>query len=96
MSGYFYILTNKSNEVLYKGSTTNLIKRVYEHKNLLDKGSFTDKYNVTKLVYFESYESIQEARGREIQVSKRSRTKKDKLIDSLNPERKDLYWEIIG
>ena len=96
MSGYFYILTNNSNKVLYKGSTTNIIKRVYEHKNHLDKGSFTDKYNVTKLVYYESYESIQEARGREVQVSKWSRAKKDKLIDSLNPERKDLYWDIVG
>lgn len=96
MSGYFYILSNKSNKVLYKGSTTNLIKRVYEHKNHLDKGSFTDKYNVTKLVYYESYESIQEARGREVQVSKWSRDKKDKLIDRLNSERKDLYWEING
>ena len=96
MSGYFYILTNNSNKVLYKGSTINIIKRVYEHKNHLDKGSFTDKYNVTKLVYYESYESIQEARGREVQVSKWSRAKKDKLIDRLNSERKDLYWEIIG
>ena len=96
MSGYFYILANKSNDVLYKGSTTNIIKRVYEHKNHLDKGSFTDKYNVTKLVYYEFYESIQEARGREVQVSKRSRAKKDKLIDNINPERKDLYWDIVG
>ncbi|WP_306483923.1 GIY-YIG nuclease family protein [Anaerococcus sp.] len=96
MSGYFYILTNKSNKVLYKGSTTNIIKRVYEHKNHLDKGSFTDKYNATKLVYYEFYESIKEARGREVQVSKRSRAKKDKLIDSINPERKDLYWDIVG
>lgn len=96
MSGYFYILTNKSNKVLYKGSTTNIIKRVYEHKNHLDKGSFSDKYNVTKLVYYELYESIQEARGREVQVSKRSRAKKEKLIDSLNPERKELYWDIVG
>ena len=95
MAGYFYILSNASNKVIYKGSTTDIIKRTYEHKNHLIKNSFTSKYNVTKLVYFEIYDDIRDARGREVQIGKWSRAKKDKLINKMNPERKDLYRDLI-
>ena len=95
MSGYFYILANINNKVLYKGSTTNLVRRTYEHKEHLDKGSFTDKYNVTRLVYYECYDDIRQARAREMQIGKWSRVKKDKLINKMNPRWKDLYWDII-
>ena len=95
MSGYFYILANSTNEVLYKGSTNDLIRRIYEHKEHLQKGSFTDTYNVTRLVYFEYYDDIREARYRENQIGKWSRAKKDKIISKMNPKRKDLYWDLL-
>jgi len=72
---YVYILTNKSNSVLYTGVTNNLIRRVYEHQSHLVKG-FTDKYNVTKLVYFEQTESVESAILREKQIKAGSRKKK--------------------
>ena len=95
MAGYFYILANATNEVLYKGSTNDLVRRMYEHKQHLHKDSFTDTYNVTRLVYFESYDDIREARDRENQIGKWSRAKKDKLISKMNPKWKDLYWDLL-
>ena len=70
MAGYFYILANATNEVLYKGSTNDLVRRMYEHKQHLHKDSFTDTYNITRLVYFESYDDIRKARDRENQIGK--------------------------
>ena len=95
MAGYFYILANATNEVLYKGSTNDLVRRMYEHKQHLHKDSFTDTYNITRLVYFESYDDIREARDRENQIGKWSRAKKDKLISKMNPKWKDLYWDLL-
>ena len=95
MAGYFYILANATNEVLYKGSTTNLISRTYEHKMHLFKDSFTDKYNITRLIYFECYDDIRQARDREKQIEKWSRAKKDKIISKMNPKWKDLYWDLL-
>ena len=92
--GYIYILTNNYNKVLYTGVTSNLKARIYEHKQNLYKGSFTSKYNVHKLVYFEGFISIEEAIIREKQIKSGSRKKKIELIDSINPEWKDLYEEI--
>jgi len=74
--GYVYLLTNKSNTVIYTGVTNNLPKRVYEHKEKLIRG-FTSKYNVNKLVYFEAYDSIQDAIAREKQIKAGSRRKKN-------------------
>ena len=68
---------------------------MYEHKNHLRKDSFTDTYNITRLVYFESYDDIREARDRENQIGKWSRAKKDKLISKMNPKWKDLYWDLL-
>ncbi len=92
--GYVYIMTNKNNSVLYTGVTSDLIKRVYEHKNKLIEG-FTKKYNITKLVYYEIHESIESAIEREKQIKAGSRRKKIELIESLNPEWKDLYEDIL-
>ena len=86
---YVYIMTNKSNTVLYTGVTSNLIKRVYEHKQKLVDG-FTKKYNVTKLVYFEVFEDIENAITREKQIKGWLRNKKVILIESMNPEWEDL------
>jgi len=66
---YVYILTNKNNEVLYIGVTNNLLQRIYQHKNKIFKG-FTEKYNLNKLVYYKSYQYIQDAIQREKQMKK--------------------------
>ena len=95
MERYFvYILTNKYNKVLYVGVTNNLIRRVYEHKNKLVSG-FTSKYNVNKLVYYESFPSVFDAIKREKEIKGWKREKKVALINSFNPEWKDLYEELI-
>jgi len=91
--GYIYILSNKVNTVLYVGVTSNLIKRVWEHKNKVVPG-FTAKYNVDKLVYYETSESIMSAIEREKQIKGGSRKKKMELINSNNPQWKDLYNNI--
>uniref|UniRef100_A0A832DL63 GIY-YIG nuclease family protein n=1 Tax=Ignavibacterium album TaxID=591197 RepID=A0A832DL63_9BACT len=87
---YTYILTNKSNRVLYVGMTNNLLRRVWEHKSKLIEG-FTKRYNVDKLVYFESFNTKEEAIKREKQLKSGSRNKKIELINQLNPEWKELF-----
>ena len=87
---YVYLLANKYNNVLYTGVTSDLIRRVYEHKNKLLQG-FTQKYNVDRLVYYEACENIVVAIEREKQIKAWSRKKKDQLINTLNPEWNDLY-----
>ena len=93
-SYYVYILTNKTNSVIYIGITNNLLHRLYEHKNKLLKG-FTKKYNVNKLVYFEQTSDINEAIKREKILKKWNREWKIELIKKQNPEFKDLSseWE---
>ena len=88
--GAIYILTNKNNTVLYTGVTSDLRKRLYEHKNKLFLSSFTSRYNVSKLVYFEVFTSIEEAITREKQIKSGSRKKKIMLIEEINPEWNDL------
>ena len=96
MQYFVYILTNKNHNVLYTGITSNLIKRVYEHKNHLDKGSFTDKYNVTKLIYFEQTSDVKAAIEREKQIKSWKREQKIALIMKSNPHFVDLYEQILG
>ena len=91
---YVYILFNKSDGVLYTGVTSDLVKRVFEHKSKVIKG-FTQKYNVDKLGYYEVYEDIEKAILREKQIKAGSRKKKIELIESMNPEWKDLYEDIL-
>ena len=87
---YVYILTNKRGNVLYTGVTNDLSRRIYEHKHGSIDG-FTKKYNVNKLVYFETCEYAVDAIAREKQVKGWSRKKKDELITAFNPVWKDLY-----
>lgn len=87
-------MTNKSNTVLYAGVTSDLIKRVYEHKMKLVSG-FTKKYRINKLVYYEVFEDIENAILREKQIKAGSRMKKIDLINSINKKWKDLYEEIL-
>ena len=86
---YVYILTNKTHTVLYTGVTNNLEKRVYEHKSKLVEG-FTKRYNVNKLVYFETTTDVNSAIQREKQIKNLLRSKKEVLIQQINPEWKDL------
>lgn len=88
-----YIMANTHNTVLYTGVTNNLERRVYEHKNGLGS-AFVRKYNVHKLVYYEIGSDVNVAIAREKQIKGGSRKKKVDLINSLNPEWKDLYEEI--
>jgi len=91
---YIYIATNKNNSVLYTGVTNKLLRRIYEHKQKLIPG-FTEKYNINKLVYYESFEDIQDAITREKQLKGGSRNRKIELIKSMNPEFDDLYDKLI-
>ena len=90
-----YIMTNKSNHVLYTGVTSNLFKRVAEHKDKVIAG-FTSSYNVNKLVYYEEYETMAEAIAREKQIKGGSRKKKIELINRMNPEWRDLYEDFFA
>ena len=91
---YVYILASKRKGTLYIGVTSDLIKRVYEHKNNLIEG-FTQKYDVHNLVYYEVTESVESAINREKQLKKWNRAWKIKLIEKTDPKWKDLYFNFI-
>jgi|WetSurMetagenome_2_1015567.scaffolds.fasta_scaffold90342_3 putative endonuclease len=90
MKGFVYIMTNNYNYVLYTGVTSDLKKRVLQHKSKKHPASFSAKYNTCKLVYFEIYETIGESILREKKIKGGSRNKKIALINKTNPEWKDL------
>jgi putative endonuclease len=90
-----YIMTNKRSGTLYTGVTSDLIKRVYQHKNNLTPG-FTQEYDCKYLVYYELYEDMINAITREKQIKGGSRKKKIALIESMNPRWLDLYHDLIG
>ena len=92
---YVYILSNFTNTVLYVGVTNDLVRRVWEHREKIVPG-FTAKYDVWKLVYFESSTSVTSAIEREKQIKSWSRARKDQLIDATNKPRRDLYPDIAG
>ena len=86
-------MMNKRNAVIYTGVTSDLQKRVYEHKHKMIEG-FTEKYNINKLVYYEVSDNIESAILREKQIKAGSRDKKIRLIKGMNPQFKDLYNEL--
>jgi putative endonuclease len=92
--GYIYILTNKNNTTLYVGVTANLKERIQQHKDKIDNKSFTARFNLDKLVYHEAFQMIGDAIGREKQLKAGSRAKKVALIESLNPNWKDLFDDL--
>ena len=94
-NSYVYILCSKRNGTLYIGVTSNLIKRIWQHKNKVVEG-FTKKYNVDKLCYFETFNDITTAINREKELKKLRRQEKLDLIEIHNPEWIDLYYELIG
>jgi putative endonuclease len=91
---YIYILSSKS-KVLYIWVTSDLIKRVYEHKNKFVEW-FTNKYSVDRLVYYENYNNVRNALEREKQLKKWKRQFKIDLINNFNPAWQDLYSDIIN
>ena len=105
--GFIYILTNKNHTTLYVGVTSHIVQRINQHRNGVSlrgaercgatwqSNSFTAKYNLTKLVYYEAFQEIGDAIGREKQIKAGSRQKKIDLINSINPDWKDLYDEIV-
>ncbi|MEQ8359623.1 MAG: GIY-YIG nuclease family protein [Cytophagales bacterium] len=88
---YVYILTTKNNRVLYTGFTNDLHRRIYEHKNFLYENSFTAKYKISKLVYFEEFDDADQAKHREWLIKRYKRKWKLNLINSINPNWEDLY-----
>ena len=93
-TAYVYILTNRS-KTLYIGVTNNLSRRLFEHRNKTTEG-FSTRYNLSRLAYFETHTTMTEAIAREKSLKGWSRAKKLELIESMNPEWKDLSaeWEI--
>ena len=91
MAYYVYMMTNRYQNVLYTGVTNDLIRRVYEHRNHLIKDSFTARYHVTKLVYFEITNDVCSAIEREKQIKSWSRARKNALVESQNPTWVDQY-----
>lgn len=91
---YVYIVSSYNKSVLYIDVTSDLIKRIYEHKNEMVEG-FSEKYKTKYLVYYENTRDIESAIEREKQLKKWRREKKELLINKMNPEWKDLYQEII-
>ena len=90
---YVYIMTNRRDSVLYTGITSDLRKRIYEHKEKLLEG-FTKKYNISKLIYYEVFQDPENAITREKQIKTGSRQKKIDLINQVNNEWRDLYEEL--
>ena len=90
---YVYMMSNKNNTVIYTGVTSDLKKRVYEHKAKLVAG-FTRKYNINKLVYYEMFDDVYYAISREKQIKGGSKQKKIDLINDMNKEWKDLSKEL--
>ena len=93
--GHVYILTNRTRSVLYIGVTTELKWRIVEHKTKVYLRSFTAKYNVNQLVYYEFYDSIESAIDREKYLKGKKREFKEKLIESENPEWRNLSEEVM-
>jgi putative endonuclease len=93
-AGFTYIITNYTNSTIYTGVTSDIHERIKQHKQKHYSDSFSARYNLNKLVYFESFLMIEDAIAREKQIKAGSRAKKEKLIASINPEWEDLFYRI--
>ena len=98
--GFVYLLTNKRKTVLYTGVTSNLRNRVWEHAHHIIQGSFTSRYNVVFLIYYEWYDNIETAIQREKEIKKWSRAKKTALVNTKNSDwhflNEEVYDEIYS
>lgn len=92
--GAVYIITNIHNQVLYTGVTSDLLNRIYRHREKFFQKSFTAKYDATKLVYYKLFSAIEEAIAEEKRIKGGCRKQKINLINSMNPEWNDLWEEI--
>ena len=90
-----YILTNRRNGTLYTGVTSNLVRRIWQHRNSIT-GGFSNRYDLSRLVYYELCDDMLSAIAREKQIKAGSRRRKLRLIESMNPSWKDLYQDILG
>ena len=95
MTYYVYILASKTNVTIYTGVTNDLLRRIAQHKQHLDPDSFTSKYDVTKLVYFEQTSDVRSAIEREKQIKSWKRARKNDLVNSMNPNWEDLYDRLL-
>lgn len=95
MHYYVYILSNATNTAIYTGVTNNLVRRVYEHKHEMDAKSYTAKYAIHKLVYYEETSDVRSAIAREKQIKGWNRARKNKYITKMNPLWQDLYESIL-
>ena len=93
--GCVYTMANKYNNVLYTGVSSDIIARVWKHKNKVYPNSFTAKYNCDKLVYYCFYSRIEEAIAEEKRIKGSSKENKRQLVNSINPEWKDLYDSLL-
>ena len=96
MNYYVYILTNAHKNLIYVGVTNDLIRRVYEHKHHLDADSYTAKYNIDQLVYYETTSDVYSAISREKQLKGWNRARKNKLVERKNPGWADIYESLLG
>ena len=95
MEYYVYILANATNTAIYVGVTKDLLRRVYEHKNKLEPNSFTARYDIHRLVYYENTCDVRAALEREKQIKGWNRARKNKLVASKNPMWEDLYRSLL-
>jgi len=95
VKGFVYILTGKKNSVLYTGVTTTLKERIIQHKNKKHPDSFSARYNLNKLVYYEEFVTIGEAIKREKQIKGGSMKDKEELINRMNPDWVDLSGSLL-
>jgi putative endonuclease len=94
--GFVYILTNKNHTTLYVGVTSDLFNRTLDHRDKVFPKSFTAKYNLSKLVHYEMFDSIIDAIAREKQLKAGPRKRKEELINKFNPEWKDLFDVLVS
>ena len=92
---YVYILSNNTHTTIYTGVTNDLVRRVYEHQHEMDDKSFTAKYSIHRLVYYEATSDVRSAIEREKQIKGWNRARKHKLVESMNPDWRDLYESIL-
>ena len=95
MNYYVYILSNNTGTTVYIGVTNDLVRRVYEHRMKLDANGFTARYDIHKLVYYEVTNNVEAAIAREKQLKSWNRKRKNKLVETRNPNWEDLYETIL-